>query len=75
MAEIAPHISVDPEVRFGKPVITGTRVPAELVVAKVAGGMTPQEVAEAYGLTREDVQAALSYAAHILANERIRFTK
>ena len=75
MAEIAPRVSVDPEVRFGKPVVTGTRVPVDLVVGKVAGGMTPQEVADAYGLTREDVQAALSYAAQILANERIRLTK
>ena len=75
MAEIAPHVSVDPDVRFGKPVVTGTRVPVDLVVAKVAGGMSPQEVADAYDVTREDVQGALSYAAQIIANERIRLTK
>jgi Protein of unknown function (DUF433) len=46
--EIAPGIVVDPKVRFGKPVVKGTRVPAELVVAKLAGGMTAQEVAEEY---------------------------
>ncbi len=56
--EIAPRIVVDPNVRFGKPVITGTRVPAELVGAKLAGGMTPEEVAEEYELSPEDVRAA-----------------
>ncbi len=29
--EIAPNIVVDPEIRFGKPIIKGTRVPVELV--------------------------------------------
>ena len=71
---IAPRIVVDPNVRFGKPVIKGTRVPAELVVAKLAGGMTTQEVAEEYGINLEDVRAALSYAASMLAAEEVRAT-
>ena len=32
-------ITIDPKVKFGKPVITGTRVPVDLVVGKIAGGM------------------------------------
>lgn len=72
--EIAPRIVVDPDIRFGRPVIAGTRVPAELVVAKLAGGMAPQEVADEYGITLEDVRAALSYAASILAAEEVRAT-
>jgi len=36
--EIAPRIVIDPTVRFGKPVIRETRVPVELVVARLAGG-------------------------------------
>ena len=32
MTEIAPRITVDEKVRFGKPVIAGTRVPVDLVV-------------------------------------------
>jgi uncharacterized protein (DUF433 family) len=70
--EIAPRIVVDPAIRFGKPVIRGTRVPVDLLVAKLAGGMTAEEVAEEYGVTLEDVQAALSYAARVLAEEEIR---
>ncbi len=72
--EIAPRIVVDPGVRFGKPVIQGTRVPGELIVGKLAGGMTPQQVAEEYGLEMEDIGAALSYAAQLVASEEVRAT-
>lgn len=72
MEEIAPRITVDPAVRFGKPVIRGTRVPVELVVGKLAGGMTVEEVAKEFGLARDDVLAALSYAARALADEQTR---
>ncbi len=69
---IAPRVVVDPAIRFGKPVIEGTRVPVELVIGKLAGGMAAQEVADEYGITMEDVLAALSYAASILAAEEVR---
>jgi len=72
--EIAPRVVVDPAIRFGRPVIKGTRVPVELVVAKLAGGMTAEEVAEEYAITLEDIQAALSYAARVLAAEEVRVT-
>jgi len=44
MKEISPGIVADRGVRFGKPVIKGTRVPVDLVVGKLAGGMTIEEV-------------------------------
>ena len=62
--EIASRISVDPQIRFGKPVIKGMRVPVHVVVAKLSGEMLPEEVAQEYALTIEDVQAALAYAAN-----------
>lgn len=67
--ELSPGVVVDPDVRFGKPVIKGTRVPVELVIGKLAGGMTAEEIAEEYGITQGDVLAALGYAARILASE------
>ena len=70
--EIAPRIVADSKVRFGKPVIRGTRVPVDLVIAKLAGGMTPEEISVDYEITLEDVRAALSYAARVLADEEIR---
>ncbi len=70
--EIAPHIVVDEKIRFGKPVIKGTRVPVDLVVGKLAGGMTFEEVMREYDLTQQDIRAALSYAAQVLAQEEVR---
>jgi uncharacterized protein (DUF433 family) len=72
MVEVAPRIAVDETVRFGRPVIKGTRVPVDTVVGKVASGMTVDEVAEEYGLEAEDVRAALRYAAAIVESEQIR---
>jgi uncharacterized protein (DUF433 family) len=69
--QLAPHIVVDPEIRFGKPVIEGTRVPVAIVVGKLASGMTADEVMDDYALTREDVLAALNYAADLVAGERL----
>jgi len=60
--EIAPRISVDPKIRFGKPVITGTRVPIGLIVGKLAGGMTYEEVMSEYGITKKDILAVINYA-------------
>ena len=70
--EIAPRISVDEKIRFGKPVISGTRVPVDLIIGKLAGGMTYEEVIAEYEITREDILAILSYAAGILASEEIK---
>lgn len=70
--EIAPRISVNDKVRFGKPVITGTRVPVDLIIGKLAGGMTYEEVVAEYEITREDILAALDYAAKTLSSEEIR---
>ncbi len=61
--EIAPRIVVDPSVRFGKPVLKGTRVPVELVIGKLAGGMTVDAVIEEYEITLEAIQPALGCAS------------
>lgn len=70
--EIAPRITVDEKVRFGKPVVKGTRVPVDLILGKLAGGMTYEEVMVEYDLTREDILAALNYAAKSVSEEKIR---
>ena len=74
MIELAPGITVDPSVRFGKPVIRGTRVPADVLVARVATGLEIKNVAEEYGVMENDVYNALNYAARRLAEEQIWVT-
>ena len=46
--EIATKVSVDDNIRFGKPVITGTRVSIDIILGKLAGGMTYQDVIKEY---------------------------
>jgi uncharacterized protein (DUF433 family) len=70
--EIAERITIDKTVRFGKPVIKGTRVPIDLIIGKLAGGMSYEEVMAEYELTRQDILAALDYAAKHLSEEEIR---
>jgi uncharacterized protein (DUF433 family) len=63
--EIFPGIAIDPEVRFGKPCITGTRVDVATVVGAIGAGESLETVQEEYRLTREQVLAAVRYAAHV----------
>jgi len=65
-------ISIDPEMRHGKPVIKGTRVPVDIILGSLAGGMGLKEIAKEYGIGREDVLAAIEYAAKIVAKEEIK---
>jgi len=71
MKEITPGIIVDDRICFGKPVIQGTRVPVEIVLGKLAGGARIDEVMREYDLSREQVLAALRYAAAVIAEEEV----
>lgn len=70
--EIAPRIVVNERVRFGRPVIKGTRVPVDLIVTKLAGGRIYEEVMTEHDLTKEDILAALNYAAKHLSDEEVK---
>ena len=70
--EIFPGIEADENVRFGKPVIKGTRVPVDLILAKLAGGMTYEEVMVEFEIKKEDILAVLKYASKHLADEEIK---
>lgn len=70
--EIAPRICVDEQICFGKPVICGTRIPVDLLIGQLAGGMTYEELMAEYDLTREDIFAALDYASKVLSGEEIK---
>lgn len=66
------RIEVNPAVMLGKPVIKGTRVPVELILRKLSEGATESDLLDGYPrLTKIDIQAALAYAASMLAHEII----
>jgi len=74
MREIAPRIIIDPKIQGGKPVIKGTRVPVDLILGKIAGGMTMEELMREYELKKEDILAALRYAAQVVKEEVLIYT-
>ena len=65
--KIAPRVTVDPHIVHGAPVITGTRVPVSIVIGSLAGGMSMEDVMGEYALSKEDVEAALAYAADLVS--------
>jgi uncharacterized protein (DUF433 family) len=66
------RIEINPSIMLGKPVIRGTRVTIELIVRKLAEGADERTLLQAYPhLTRDDIQAALRYAADTLAHEEV----
>ena len=61
---VTDRIEVNPKVMLGKPVIRGTRVPVELILRKLSEGATEDDLLDAYPrLSRQDIQAAIGYAA------------
>lgn len=66
------YIERNPDVMLGKPVIKGTRITVELLMRKLANGYSTEDLLKSYPhLTREQILAALEYAADMIANEDI----
>ena len=58
-------IHIDPNIRFGKPCIKGTRISVADVLGWLASGMSYDEILEDFPqLTKEQVLACLQFAAH-----------
>ena len=60
-------IVLAPEVQFGAPCLKGTRIPARAVSGMVEAGDGEEWVADAYGLTREEVRAACAWESRVHA--------
>lgn len=65
-----PRIVSDPDVMMGKPVVAGTRVGVDLILEKLGRGEPIEALLESHPrLSRDDVLAALRYAAEVLRTE------
>jgi uncharacterized protein (DUF433 family) len=61
---ILERITLDPNVRFGKPCVRGTRITVGDVLGYLAGGMTEAELLVDFPqLSHDDIRACLAYAA------------
>jgi uncharacterized protein (DUF433 family) len=63
-------ISIDPAVQHGKPVIRGTRVSVVRILGSLAGGMTQEQIVDEYGVTTDDISAALEFATDLVDDEQ-----
>ena len=65
MKELASYISINKEIRFGKPCIVNTRIAVSDILQWLASGMTSNEILQDYPLLKEEhIRAALSFAAN-----------
>ena len=68
------RITVNPAICHGKACIRGTRVMVSVVLDNLASGEPVEEIMRGYHLAREDVQAAMQYAAELARETIIPFT-
>jgi len=55
------HITKNPAIFSGRPIINGHRVTVHDIVVHHRAGMSVEELAEGYSLTPQEVSAALAY--------------
>ena len=65
------HITADPAVLVGKPVIRGTRLAVEFILGLIAQGWPEQEITRNYRPTSEQVRACVAYAQERLSEEKV----
>lgn len=66
----AERITFDPGICHGKACIKGTRIMVSVVLANLASGIPEEDIFKSYpALTREDLKAALAYAADLASEE------
>jgi uncharacterized protein (DUF433 family) len=67
------RISVDPTICHGKVCIKGTRIMVSVILDNLAVGESMDEIMRGYHLERDDIQAALHYAADLARDRVIAF--
>jgi len=61
----------DPNILNGKPIIAGTRISVELIMNFLASGMSVEDILSEYKeLRKEEVIAAIAYAARLVSHEK-----
>jgi uncharacterized protein (DUF433 family) len=72
MRDYGNRIHADPSILNGKPVVKGTRISVEIILSRLAEGISIPELLIAWpNLTEEDILSALSYSAAVIAHEEL----
>ena len=70
--QLLQRIAIDPAVCFGRPCIRGTRIWVSLIVDNLAAGASEDEILREHpALVRDDIRAALSYAAEMTRERHV----
>ena len=70
------HITTDPEVLAGKPVVRGTRLAVDFLLGLFAAGWTQEQVLASYSqLTPEALRAVFAYAAEVTHDEALHIIR
>jgi len=66
------RITIDPKIMVGKPTIRGLRITVDQILKALAAGINTDELLEDYPeLEKEDIEAAILYAAELVEEEKI----
>jgi uncharacterized protein (DUF433 family) len=64
--QLLSRITADPNICHGKPCIRGLRYPVEFLLDLMSGDMTADQILADYpDLERDDLRAAIAYAARL----------
>jgi len=65
------RIAVDPKIHFGKPCVSGTRIPVQDVLELVQEGLSFADIIRDYypDLATDDIRACIQYAREVIAAE------
>ena len=63
--EASDRVVLEPEIQFGAPCIRGTRIPTRTIVGMIEAGDSPHWVAQTYGISPEEVQAARDWESRL----------
>ena len=73
--ELLTRITTDPNICHDRPTLRGLRYTVEIVRELLSSGRTQEEIREAYeDLEKDDILAALAYAARVTRMKRIQPT-
>ena len=71
--DLLGRISTDPSICHGKPCIRGLRYPVDMILELLSSGMTSEDILADYSdLEREDILAALAFAARLSQVKRVQ---
>lgn len=66
------YIEINPAIMMGKPVIRGTRITIEQILEELSASDSIEQILQAHPhLSKDQVQAALAFAAHSIRGDEI----